>query len=828
MAKDPDHRYQTADDMRADLLRFRRGRPLAAAPVTALVAEVPTVGAAGRRRAVGARRRPRRCSNPTVRARRRRRRAARRPTAGRAAARALIVDAHRARHHRARRPGRRHLRRSRGERRRPRSAWPTCVEPTVREAKTQLEDDGFKVTERARQNADVPVAASSARTRSANAKADEGQRRDADGERAAPTGASPDVDDKSFADATTHPHGAGFEVQRQDEASVDRRQGPRDPHRPGRRRSRHRRTRSCRSSCPTGVEQITSPTSRAQTRRPRSRRSATPASPCARSPSRAAASARARSRAPTAGRHEGRPRRDRAHVRVEREPAGRGTGRARPDRRPDARATLSGEGLTSSVITAGRRRERRQGDRPDAGRRRQASNPAATSCSRSAMRERPRATTTGHRRPDRTVTAASALAAWYARARPPRSAVAGDARPLGGARVGSDAAPDAGRARRARGRAFMPQFPDAATAAAAGPGAVIAAWGRLGYPRRARRLWEAAVVRRPRRLARRPARPARRRALHRGRGRRAGRRRRRRRHRGQHPARVRARRGQPADRTRRRSRRDRRSPAPLRGRDRLLALMDLGATVCTAREPACAACPIAASCATRGALADETRTARPRYEGSFRQRRGSVLARAPRRTTRSPSPTSTPKRSRRSSRRPRRSRRHDGALPAGRDAAEPARRGEEVAQEVVAGVGEDRLGVELHALDRELAVAQAHHQAVLGLGGDLEHVGHRVAVDDERVVAGRGERVRQPARTRPRRCGGSPTSCRASPAARARPRRRRARRCTGARGTRRAPGRPLAEVRGSRRSRGPRPPGGPGPGEIEHRVGRERVASRRA
>jgi serine/threonine-protein kinase len=42
LAKDPDHRYQTADDLRADLLRFRRGRPLAAAPVTALVAEVPS------------------------------------------------------------------------------------------------------------------------------------------------------------------------------------------------------------------------------------------------------------------------------------------------------------------------------------------------------------------------------------------------------------------------------------------------------------------------------------------------------------------------------------------------------------------------------------------------------------------------------------------------------------------------------------------------------------------------------------------------------------------------------------------------------------------
>src|SRR3954470_8166186 len=42
LAKDPDQRYQTADDLRADLLRFRRGRPLASAPVTAMVPEVPT------------------------------------------------------------------------------------------------------------------------------------------------------------------------------------------------------------------------------------------------------------------------------------------------------------------------------------------------------------------------------------------------------------------------------------------------------------------------------------------------------------------------------------------------------------------------------------------------------------------------------------------------------------------------------------------------------------------------------------------------------------------------------------------------------------------
>src|SRR6202142_2501464 len=49
LAKDPEHRYQSADDLRADLLRFRRGRPLAAAPLTAIVAEMPsaTVSNAG-------------------------------------------------------------------------------------------------------------------------------------------------------------------------------------------------------------------------------------------------------------------------------------------------------------------------------------------------------------------------------------------------------------------------------------------------------------------------------------------------------------------------------------------------------------------------------------------------------------------------------------------------------------------------------------------------------------------------------------------------------------------------------------------------------------
>src|SRR6185312_11970351 len=66
---------------------------------------------------------------------------------------------------------------------------------------------------------------------------------------------------------------------------------------------------------------------------------------------------------------------------------------------------------------------------------------------------------------------------------------------------------------------------------------------------------------------------------------------------------------------------------PLEGRDRLLALMDLGATVCRPRAPRCGACPLVAACASRGPHAHEGGAGRQAaYEGSFRQRRGRVLA----------------------------------------------------------------------------------------------------------------------------------------------------------------------------------------------------------
>jgi A/G-specific adenine glycosylase len=67
--------------------------------------------------------------------------------------------------------------------------------------------------------------------------------------------------------------------------------------------------------------------------------------------------------------------------------------------------------------------------------------------------------------------------------------------------------------------------------------------------------------------------------------------------------------------------------APLRGRDRLLALMDVGGLLCRPHEPRCDACPLSEGCATRGELAEERRVRQAPFEGSFRQQRGVVLAR---------------------------------------------------------------------------------------------------------------------------------------------------------------------------------------------------------
>jgi A/G-specific adenine glycosylase len=60
------------------------------------------------------------------------------------------------------------------------------------------------------------------------------------------------------------------------------------------------------------------------------------------------------------------------------------------------------------------------------------------------------------------------------------------------------------------------------------------------------------------------------------------------------------------------------------GPEAAAALMDLGATVCLARVPRCAACPLAERCPSRGRRYEPLRK-QSRFEGSFRQRRAETL-----------------------------------------------------------------------------------------------------------------------------------------------------------------------------------------------------------
>jgi hypothetical protein len=61
----------------------------------------------------------------------------------------------------------------------------------------------------------------------------------------------------------------------------------------------------------------------------------------------------------------------------------------------------------------------------------------------------------------------------------------------------------------------------------------------------------------------------------------------------------------------------------------------------------------------------------------------------------------------------------------------------------VAALGEHGLRVELHAVDRQLAVPQRHDDPRGRGAGDLQLVRHGVGIDRQRVVAGRGEGRRQ-------------------------------------------------------------------------------------
>src|SRR2546426_5759575 len=73
---------------------------------------------------------------------------------------------------------------------------------------------------------------------------------------------------------------------------------------------------------------------------------------------------------------------------------------------------------------------------------------------------------------------------------------------------------------------------------------------------------------------------------------------------------------------------------------------------------------------------------------------------------------------------------------------------QKIRQQSLAGVGEDRLGVELHAFGLGLAVAQAHDEPVGRSGGNFETGRETGPLDDERVIARGGEGVWQPGENR--------------------------------------------------------------------------------
>lgn len=56
---------------------------------------------------------------------------------------------------------------------------------------------------------------------------------------------------------------------------------------------------------------------------------------------------------------------------------------------------------------------------------------------------------------------------------------------------------------------------------------------------------------------------------------------------------------------------------------------------------------------------------------------------------------------------------------------------------------EHRFGMKLHAFDGKFAVAETHDDAVVGLGSDLKLAREGFSLDDQRVIAGRGERIGQ-------------------------------------------------------------------------------------
>ena len=66
---------------------------------------------------------------------------------------------------------------------------------------------------------------------------------------------------------------------------------------------------------------------------------------------------------------------------------------------------------------------------------------------------------------------------------------------------------------------------------------------------------------------------------------------------------------------------------------------------------------------------------------------------------------------------------------------------QEVIEQAVPVLGQDRLGMELHSMHRMLDMLNRHNLAVLGGGGDLEARRNRRRCNHQRVVPGGGKGV---------------------------------------------------------------------------------------
>src|SRR6266446_7828852 len=69
---------------------------------------------------------------------------------------------------------------------------------------------------------------------------------------------------------------------------------------------------------------------------------------------------------------------------------------------------------------------------------------------------------------------------------------------------------------------------------------------------------------------------------------------------------------------------------------------------------------------------------------------------------------------------------------------------DEVAEDLLAFLGEDRLGMELHSVCRMLGVAKPHHDAVVSPGRDHQLGRHAGALDDQGVISRRFEGLADP------------------------------------------------------------------------------------